>query len=145
MNQVKPRTNGYEKGLEEGKQVAGHYTPPVVADIECWRSAFDDSPSILSIGRTPEEVRAQLQSLTQEDVNAHARVLHARKMAEFPDLEKFPELEGMDEYFDAHARGYAEGAGIDLGQHVLGLYWPEIFFHICWGGEVYTDEGESSS
>ncbi len=140
MNQIKPPTNGYEEGLEEGRRVADSYVPSKTARIEHWRAAFDASPTILSIGRREEEVRDQLRSLTQGDINAHARVWHARKMAAFPSLEEFPELEGMDEYFPDRARGFAEGAGIDLGQHALELYWPEIFFHICWGGEVYADD-----
>ena len=140
MNKVKPPTNGYEKGLEDGKRAAENYSPPVTALIGHWRQAFEDSPQIVRVGRTLEEVREQFGAMTQEDVNSHARVWHARKMAAFPDLGKFPELAGTDEYFDDHARGFAEGAGIDFGLHLLGLYWPEIYLYFMNGGSLEVTE-----
>ena len=140
MNKVKPPKDGYEKGLAEGKRAAENYSPPVTARIGHWRQAFEDSPQILRGERTLDQVREQLRAVTQEDLNAHARVWHARKMAAFPDLEQFPELEGMGDYFDGHARGFAEGAGIDFGLHVLGLYWPEISNYVVGGGSLDVEE-----
>ena len=130
---------GYEEGLEAGKKVAGKYQPPATSRIEKWRAAAEVAPIRLGGERGIEQVRAALKPVTQEDLLTYAADLHQRKIAALPDLGRFPELKGMDAYLDGTARGFADGAGIDVRQVFLDRYWREIIFHIAGGGSIAVD------
>ena len=119
--------NGYEEGLEAGKKVAGKYKDSFTARLENWRGAFEEAPTFVAKTRDPEVIREHFRKVTWEDILAFAGDLHGRKMAALPDLERFPELRGEDEYQTSYAKGFAEGAGIDIRRIYVDRYWHEIF------------------
>ena len=134
MNTITIIGNGYEEGLRAGKEVAGKWKPAVTTRLEKWREAVIEAPTTLAPGRDLGEVMADLERWTQEDLWVHAADLHRRKMDALPELKRFPELKGMDQYLDEQTRGFAEGAGIDVREVYLQDYWREIIFYVTGGG-----------
>ena len=136
--------NGYEEGLRAGKKVAGKWKPGATTRLEKWREAVVEAPTAHAGNRDPGEVLADLGRWTQEDLLSYAAVLHRRKMDALPDLERFPELKGMDQYLDEQARGFAQGAGIDVREVFLERYWREILFCAMGGGRLAPEPGSCS-
>lgn len=128
MRIVEVTDSGYENGLRAGKAVAGKWKPAATMLVKNMIDATRYHPSVLA-PRKHEEALANLQKWTQEDMLNYAAALHQKKMAALPDLRLFPELKGMDQYLDDEARGFAQGAGIDVREVYLERYWREIYFH----------------
>ena len=137
MREVVPATNGYEEGLEAGKQVAGSWKPSRLTLPEKWRAATIEGPNACGVGRKDlNEILADLERWSREDLLEYAADLHRRKLDAFPDLKTFPELEGMDQYEDEYPRGYAEGAGIDIREVHLEKHWMEMYLLALGGGRL---------
>jgi hypothetical protein len=129
MREIVPASNGYQKGLEAGQQVAGSWKPSRLTLPEKWREATIEAANICGSGR--RDLNQMLTSLAQwsrEDMLAYAADLQRRKLDAFPDLKTFPELAGMDQYEDEYPKGYAAGAGIDVREVHLENHMLEIYF-----------------
>lgn len=118
--------SGYENGLRAGREVAGRWEPPLTSLVENWRLAVVMAPSMFA-PRPIAEARKNLDRWSQDDALDYAADLHRRKLEALPDLRVFPELKGMDQYLDEEARGFADGAGIDLRWVLLDRYAGEVY------------------
>jgi hypothetical protein len=144
--EVEPPAGGYEDGRQAGAAAAGSWRPAPWTRLEGWRRAVLEAPTThcLVPGRTVEEVLADLDRWTREDQLVFAADLHRRKMDALPDLARFPELSGMDRYLDELARGFADGAGIDVREVYLERYWRDLLFHTTGGGTLRPPPGSCS-
>jgi len=137
MKEIIPAVNGYEEGLEAGRQVAGTWQPSRLTQPAKWLEATREAANACGAGQRPlEQILADLGRWTRDDLLDYAADMHRRQMAVFPDLESFPELEGYDRYADEYPRGYAEGAGIDIREVHLERNWKEMYFHALGGGRL---------
>ena len=128
MKTIAPAANGYEDGLGVGEQVAGRWQPAVTTRLEKWKEALREAPN-RNLGHLDTTTgMAIFDGLSREDLLARAADLHRRKMDAFPGIERFPEIAGMDQYLDDRHRGFADGAGIDVREAYLEIYWKEMFF-----------------
>lgn len=141
--------SGYEEGLRQGRAVAGRwqstetYISDPVAGIAAerraaarrWQPTLTDperwEQALRFIGkRDPslpvEEAVASMRQWTREDLLRCAAEIHRQRMAALPDLSRFPELKGMDQYLDDEARGFADGAGIDVREVYLLWYSGQV-------------------
>ena len=121
--------NGYEAGLAAGK-ASSSWQPKPWTRIEKWKEALTEAPTTHAPGRDAATVLDELGQWSQEDLRVHAAGLHRKKMDVLPDLDRYPELKGMDQYLDERAAGFAEGAGIDVRKVYLEEYWREILFYV---------------
>ena len=110
--------------------------PAATTRLEKWREAVVECPTVHAGSRPLGEALVDLYRLTQDDLLSHAAVLHRRKMDALPDLGRFPELKGMDQYLDEKARGFAQAAGIDVREVFLERYWKEILFYVLRVGRL---------
>jgi hypothetical protein len=133
MRQLKPREKGYEEGLAAGRAIVGKWRPSSTSRLENWILATREAPTIICEDRDFAEAMGDLQRLHQEDLPVLATDLHRHKMDALPDLKIFPELAGMDQYLDEEAKGFAVGAGIDVGEILLDRYCEEIYLDIARG------------
>ena len=137
MRPIIPARNGFEEGLEAGRQVAGSWKPSRLTLPEKWREATIEASGVICAGkRDLSEILADMARWSREDALDYAPDLHRRKMGAFPDLKTFPELEDMDQYEDEYPRGYAEGAGIDIREVLLEKYHQEIYLLARGGGRL---------
>ena len=128
MIQLQPATNGYDEGLSTGKGAAGNWQPGATTLLEKWCEALTEAPN-RNVGHLdPSKGLEIFGALNREDLLARSAALHSQKMAAFPDLERFPEVAGLDQYLDEYPRGFADGAGIDVREVYLSYYWKEMFF-----------------
>ena len=134
MRELARPGGGYEEGHAAGKAAAGSWQPAMTTRLDKWREAVLEAPIIHGPGRQMEDVLADIDRWTRQDLLTHAAALHTRRMDALPDLRTFPELEGMDQYLDERARGFAAGAGIDIREVLLNNYWRECLFFVTGGG-----------
>jgi len=146
MIEVAPVGGGYEDGLAAGTAVCGTWQPAPWTQLGRLRQAVIEAPMAhcLVPGRRVEQIVADLDRWTREDQLTFAADLHRRKMDALPDLDRFPELRGMDEYLHEQARGYATGAGIDVREVYLDRYWLDILFFATGGGLLRPTPGNCS-
>ena len=143
MLQLDPPTHGYEDGLERGKQTAGKWQRSLTARLDKWIENVAEHPN-RRWPRPLDTVLKDLKSYRHDDLLIHASLLHRQKMDALPDLKLFPELRGMDQYIDETARGFADGAGIDVREVYLDRYWKEMMFFIIKGKRLANDPGTCS-
>jgi hypothetical protein len=144
MRVVEVTGNGYEDGLRAGREASGRWRPAAMTRLEKWRRVVAENPIAHTRNRDVGDVLSDLERWTQEDLLAYAAAVHRRKLDALPDLSRFPELKGMDQYLDETARGFAEGAGIDVREVYLEQYWREIFFYTVEGGILVPELGSCS-
>lgn len=142
MLELKPRTDGYEKGRVEGRQRQGTWRRAATSCIQKWREAVRDYPVAHSLGQKPEWAMKGLEAMSQHILLDQAAVLHRAKMDALPDLRVFPELAGMDQYLDESAAGYARGAEIDVREVYLERYMSELWHLAVYGRRVANDPGK---
>lgn len=135
MREIEVSKCGYEDGYTAGEKVRGRWERPRLSRVEFWVKAAEElefqAPrrGYEKFGR-PDVVK-NLKKWTQEDALEYAAWLHERKMRSLPDLSVFPELRGIDQYLDDEARGFADGAQIDIRDVYLGRYWKVMLWHAC--------------
>ena len=144
MRQLEPTKNGYEEGLAAGKKVAGSWTPGGTTLLAKWKKTLLEAPQALLGGKDETELVRELDKWTREDQLACAADLHRRKLDAFPDVKRFPEIAGMDQYQEEYPKGYADEAGIDVREVYLGNYWRDLFFHVMKGGSLAGQGGACS-
>ena len=144
MRQLEPTKNGYEEGLAAGKKVAGSWTPGGTTLLAKWKKTLLEAPQALLGGKDETELVRELDKWTREDQLACAADLHRRKLDAFPDVKRFPEIAGMDQYQEEYPKGYADEAGIDVREVYLGNYWRDLFFHVMKGGSLASQGGACS-
>ena len=137
MREIVPAKKGYEEGLQAGKQVAGTWKPSRLTLPEKWREATIEAPNGTGVGsENLDRVLGDLEKWSREDMLNYAADLHRRSLDAFPDVRKFPEIEGRDQYENEYPRGYAEGAGIDIREVHLEKYWKDMYFFALGGGRL---------
>ena len=141
MLNLDPPESGFEEGLQNGKAVASKWQPAPTSQLGKWIEVVENYPVSHCGERDPDLVLKELRACTQEDLLDHAKLLHRQKMDALPDLKVFPELRGIDQFLDERARGYAEGAGIDVREVYLESYWKEIMFYLMAGKRLANDPG----
>ena len=128
MKTIAPAKNGYEDGLAAGKLAADHWQPGSTTRLEKWKETLLEAPNRNLGHLDTTDGMAVFDGLTRNDMLDRAADVHRRKMEAFPGTEGFPEIAGMDQYLEERPKGFAAGAGIDVREVYLDLYWKEMFF-----------------
>lgn len=130
MRVIQISKSGYEDGYRAGEKVRGRWERPRTTRLECWVAVVEEVEP-LGFNWGAPNASENIRKWTQEDAFEYAAWLHKEKMSSLPDLTVFPELRGMDQYLDDEARGFADGAQIDIREVYLNRYWGTVMWHAC--------------
>ena len=129
MNTVQITNDGHANGVRQGRSMnpwmISRLTEPT-RWVECLQQAGDYYSCL-----PKENLIASLKQWSRDDALAYAQWLHRQQIDALPDLARFPELRGMDQYLDDEVRGIAEGAETTVAEVCLNRYWREVLWHAC--------------
>ena len=121
--------DGYANGLRQG-QASKPWKISRLTEPERWIACLHEGGEYYSY-LPKKDMIGSIRCWTRENALAYAEWLHQRMMEALPDLGKFPELRGMDQYLDDEVRGIAEGAQTTVAEVCLRRYWREVMWHAC--------------
>jgi hypothetical protein len=119
--------SGYRNGYREGEAVCGRWQPPAGSFAAVWQQQIAEEADCR--GGWDDELRAtqaRLDRWTPEASLRCAEEVHAHRLGHLPDLSRYPELRGMDQYLDDYYHGYADGADISFPEALLQTYWYDV-------------------
>lgn len=72
-------------------------------------------------------IERNISNWTQEDLYHYAETAYQKRIAAIPDLNKYPELKGMDAYIIDYMKGLAEGTELSFKDIIFNSFWYDVY------------------
>lgn len=72
-------------------------------------------------------IERNISNWTQEDLYHYAEFAYQKRITAIPDLNKYPELKGMDAYIKDYMKGLAKGTELSFKDIIFNSFWYDVY------------------